>query len=429
MPSASRYRRDGITLPERSLTQTMALLDTKAIRADFPVFADKDLHFLDSGASSLKPRQVIEAMAEFTGHGYANVHRGAYKLSIAATERYEAVRDQVASFLGTPEPDEIVFVRGTTSGINLLAHGWGSNHLRPGDRILLTEMEHHANLVPWQMVARRTGARLDFIPLGEDHRLDLTHLDRLLDSDTKVVSITGMSNVLGTIPQLPEILDAARSVGAFSVVDAAQLVPHFPVDVTSLGADAITFSGHKMLGPTGIGVVWARPERLEEIEPIEGGGSMISDVTLHGATWTKIPHRFEAGTPPIIEAIGLGAALDYLEKVGMPAIAAHDTALTAYALEALATVPQLTIQGPASSESRGGVISLTLGDVHAHDLATILDQHDVAVRAGHHCAKPLMRVLGVAATARASFYVYTTTEDIDALVAALGEAGRLFGVS
>lgn len=406
----------------------MAPLDPTSLRADFPVFEDPSLHFLDSAASSQKPRQVIEAMAEFTRHGYANVHRGAYRLSIDATERYESTRHRVASFLGTADSDEVVFVRGTTSGINLLAHGWGSIHLRPGDRILLTEMEHHANLVPWQMVARRTGARLDFIPLDDDHRLDLSGLDRLIDSDTKVVSVTGMSNVLGTIPDLKPILDAARSVGAFSIVDAAQLVPHGAVDVTTLGADAITFSAHKMLGPTGIGALWARPERLEEIEPVEGGGDMIADVTLHGSRWTKVPHRFEAGTPPIIEAIGFGAALDYLEKVGMGSIAAHDTALTEYALDALDHVPELTIYGPRSTERRGGVISFTMGDIHAHDLATILDQHGVAVRAGHHCAKPLMRILDVPATARASFYVYTTTDDIDALVGALGEAGRLFGV-
>lgn len=406
----------------------MEFLDTEAIRADFPVFDDPELHFLDSGASSQKPRQVIEAMAEFTAHSYANVHRGAYRLSIAATERYEAARHRAAAFLGATDPDEIVFARGTTSALNLLAHGWGGTHLRPGDRILLTEMEHHANLVPWQMVARRTGARLDFIPLGEDHRLDLSGLDRLIDEDTRVVSLTGMSNVLGTVPQLETILPVAREAGAFTIIDGAQMVPHLPVDVTTLGADALAFSAHKMLGPTGIGVLWARKERLAEVEPVEGGGDMIADVTLHGATWAAIPHRFEAGTPPIIEAIGLHAAIDYVDKVGRDAIAAHDEALTAYALEALAGVPQLQVQGPADTVDRGGVISFTMADIHAHDLATILDQHGVAVRAGHHCAKPLMRILGVPATARASFYLYTSTADIDALVEALGEAGRLFGV-
>jgi cysteine desulfurase/selenocysteine lyase len=414
---------------DRGVRAPVSLLDTTALKADFPVFEDPDLHFLDSAASSQKPRQVIDAMSEFTAHGYANVHRGAYRLSIEATERYEAVRHRVASFLGTPNSDEVVFTRGTTTGLNLLAHGWGSFHLRPGDRIVLTEMEHHANLVPWQMVARRTGARLDFLPLGDDYRLDLSRLEAYLGPDTKIVSVTGMSNVLGTVPDLSRLLQAARSVGAFTIVDGAQLVPHFPVDVTQLGADAIVFSGHKMLGPTGIGVLWARSERLEELEPIEGGGDMIADVTLHGSTWTSIPHRFEAGTPAIIEAIGLGAALDYLDKVGREAIASHDAVLTEYALDALGAVPQVTIHGPASTDGRGGVVSFTMGDIHAHDLATILDQHGVAVRAGHHCAKPLMRILEVPATARASFYLYTTHEDIDALVEALHEAGRLFGVS
>lgn len=412
----------------RTLTNEMGLLQTDTVRLDFPVFEDQGLHFLDSAASSQKPRQVIEAMAEFTAHHYANVHRGAYALSIEATERYEAARHRVSDFIGSSSPEQLVFTRGATSGLNLLAQGWAGNHLQPGDRILLTEMEHHANLVPWQVVARRTGAEIDFIPLGPDYRLDLSRLDGLIQSRTKVVAVSGMSNVLGTIPDLDPVLEAAAAGGAFTVVDGAQLVPHSAVDVSTLGADAIAFSAHKMLGPTGIGAVWARPERLEEMEPVEFGGDMISDVTLRDATWAAVPHRFEAGTPPIIEAIGFAAAVDYLDKVGMESVAAHDAVLTSYALEALSSVPQLSIQGPPTSTGRGGVISFTMGDIHAHDLATILDQHGVAVRAGHHCAKPLMRILGVAATARASFYVYTTEDDIDALVEALGEAGRLFGV-
>lgn len=407
----------------------MPVLDTPVIRADFPVFDDPGLHFLDSAASTQKPRQVIEAMAEFTAHGYANVHRGAYRLSLEATERYEATRDKVASFIGAAAADEVVLVRGTTSALNLVAHGWGGLHLRPGDRIVLTEMEHHANLVPWQMAARRTGARLEFIPLGEDHRLDISGLDRLIDADTKIVAVSGMSNVLGTIPQLHAILDRARSVGALSVVDGAQLVPHVPMDVATLGADMVAFSAHKMLGPTGIGALWGRPERLAEIEPVEGGGDMIADVTWHGATWAAVPHRFEAGTPPIIEAIGFGAAVDYLEKIGMGAVADHDRELTGYALGRLADVPGVEIQGPTTTDMRGGVVSFTMGDIHAHDLATILDQHNVAVRAGHHCAKPLMRTLGLTATARASFSVYNDTADVDALIEALGEAGRLFGIT
>jgi cysteine desulfurase/selenocysteine lyase len=407
----------------------MGLLETDTIQLDFPVFEDSDLHFLDSAASSQKPRVVIDAMAEFSAHHYANVHRGAYALSIDATERYEAARHRVSDFIGSPSPDQLVFTRGTTTGLNLLAQGWAGRHLRAGDRILLTEMEHHANLVPWQVVARRTGAELDFLPITTDHCLDLSRLDEFVGPRTKVVAVSGMSNVLGTVPDLKPLLEAASAAGALTVVDGAQLVPHTSVDVSTLGADAIAFSAHKMLGPTGIGAVWARPERLEEMDPVEYGGDMISDVTLRDATWAAVPHRFEAGTPPIIEAIGFAAAVDYLDKVGMDSVAAHDAALTAYALDALSDVPQLSIQGPLTTEGRGGVISFTMGDIHAHDLATILDQHGVAVRAGHHCAKPLMRVLGVPATARASFYLYTTPRDIDALVEALGEAGRLFGVS
>jgi cysteine desulfurase/selenocysteine lyase len=406
----------------------MGLLKTDTIRLDFPVFEDPNLHFLDSAASSQKPRAVIDAMADFAARHYANVHRGAYALSIEATERYEAARHRVSDFIGSPSPDQVVFTHGATSGLNLLAHGWGGRHLGEGDRILLTEMEHHANLVPWQIVARRTGAELDFVPIGADHRLDLSRLDDLIGPRTRVVAVSGMSNVLGTVPELGPILEQASDVGAFTVIDGAQLVPHTSVDVSTLGADAIAFSAHKMLGPTGIGAVWARPERLEEMDPVEYGGDMISNVTLRDATWAAVPHRFEAGTPPIIEAIGFAAAVDYLDKVGMDSVAAHDAALTSYALDALAEVPQLSIQGPLTTGDRGGVISFTMGDIHAHDLATILDQHGVAVRAGHHCAKPLMRVLGVPATARASFYVYTTPGDVDALVEALGDAGRLFGV-
>lgn len=426
-PSASRPPAEGIPTAFHALNYTMEQFDVSAIRADFPTYEDGAIHFLDSAASSLKPRPVIEAMADFAGRSYANVHRGAYRLSIAATERYESSRDRVASFIGAPDPDQVVLVRGATSGLNLLAHGWGLRHLRPDDRILLTEIEHHANLVPWQMVARRTGARLEFIPMGDDFQLDYGDLDRLIDSDTKIVSLTGMSNVLGAIPDLAPVLDRAREVGAFSIIDGAQLVPHHPLDVATLGADAIVFSAHKMLGPTGIGALWARPERLEETDPVEGGGDMISDVTLHGATWAKVPYKFEAGTPPIIEAVGFASALDYLDKVGMESVAAHDRALTEYALAALGNVDGLVIQGPQTLQRRGSVISFTLGDIHAHDLATILDQHDVAVRAGHHCAKPLMRILGTPATARASFYIYNDTADIDALVTALGDAVRLFG--
>ena len=398
------------------------------LRADFPIVSD-GVHFLDSGASSQKPIPVLEAMDKFARTSYANVHRGAYKLSIAATEAYEAARDRVAGFIGAKDSKEVIFVRGTTTAINSVAFGWGLENLGAGDRIIATEMEHHANLVPWQMVARRVGATLDHIPMTDDFRLDVDAFESMMGPDVKIVAVTGMSNVLGTIPPVKRISEIAHRHGARVVVDAAQLVPHSRVDVVETGADFLAFSAHKMLGPTGIGVLWGRMEALEEMEPFEGGGEMISDVTLHTATWAEIPHRFEAGTPPIIEAVGLHAAIDYLEDIGMDKVLQHDLDLTEIALQRVGDVPGVTIYGPPGLEDRGGVVSMVMDGVHAHDLATILDEGGVSVRAGHHCAKPLMRRLGVAATARASFYVYNTEEDIDALVTGLRRAGELFGMS
>ncbi|CAN5843171.1 cysteine desulfurase [soil metagenome] len=398
------------------------------VRQDFPAIAAGAGHFLDSAASALKPRAVLEAMNQFAGTVYANVHRGAYRLSATSTELYEKARSRAAEFIGASNPDEVVLCRGTTTGLNMVAAGWGGEHLRPGDRILLTVMEHHANIVPWQMVARRTGAVLDYVGITEDGHLDRDGFVRKLDLQPRVVAFTGMSNVLGSIPPAAALAEAARATGALVVVDGAQLVPHRPVDVQSIGADFLAFSGHKLLGPTGIGVLWGRPERLEEMEPTEGGGEMIANVELDHSTWARIPHRFEAGTPPIIEAVGLTAAFDYLDEIGMESVAAHDAELTNYALKRLSEVEQLRIQGPLTGEDRGGAISFTLGDVHPHDLATILDQRQVSVRAGHHCAKPLMRVLGVPATARASISVYTNNEDIDALISGLEEASGLFGI-
>ncbi len=403
------------------------MTDLSHLKADFPIL-DSGVHFLDSGASSQKPIPVLEAMDHFARTSYANVHRGAYKLSVAATDAYEAARARVAEFIGATDAREVIFTRGATTALNTVAFGWGLENLEKGDRILATEMEHHANLVPWQMVVKRTGAILDHAPITDEGRLDMTALEEKLGSDVKVVAVTGMSNVLGTMPDIPRIAALAHAVGARVVVDAAQLVPHHPVDVSGLGADFVAFSSHKMLGPTGIGVLWGRMDALEETEPFEGGGEMISDVTLHDATWATIPHRFEAGTPPIIEAVGLHAAIDYLDSVGMDKIYQHDQELTAIAIERLGDVPGLSIQGPTDMEARGGVVSMTMDGVHAHDLATILDENGVAVRAGHHCAKPLMRRLGVAATARASFYVYNEESDVDALVSALRQAGELFGV-
>jgi cysteine desulfurase/selenocysteine lyase len=401
--------------------------DLSHLKADFPVLSD-GVHFLDSGASSQKPIPVLEAMDSFARSSYANVHRGAYKLSVASTDAYEAARERVARFIVATDTNEVIFTRGATTALNMVAFGWGLEQLKAGDRILSTEIEHHANLVPWQMVAKRTGATLDHVPMTDDFRLDLDAYEEKLGPDVRIVAVTGMSNVLGIMPPIPWIAERAHEAGARVVVDAAQLVPHSPVDVAALGADFLAFSSHKMLGPTGIGVLWGRMEALEEMEPFEGGGEMISDVTLHDATWAPIPHRFEAGTPPIIEAVGLHAAIDYLDSIGMDTVLEHDRELTEVALTRLGDLPGLQIQGPSTLEERGGVVSMSLDGVHAHDLATILDEQGVAVRSGHHCAKPLMRRLGVAATARASFYVYNTEEDIDALISGLRRAGELFGV-
>lgn len=404
------------------------MIDLSHLKSDFPVLSD-GVHFLDSGASSQKPIPVLDAMDKFARTSYANVHRGAYKLSVASTNAYEAARARVAEFIGATDSREVIFTRGATTALNMVAFGWGLEHLREGDIILSTEIEHHANLVPWQMVAKRTGATLDHIPMTDDFRLDLDAYEQKLGPRVKIVAVTGMSNVLGTMPPVRKIADMAHAYGARVVVDAAQLVPHSPVNVVDLGADFLAFSSHKMLGPTGIGVLWGRMDALEETEPFEGGGEMISDVTLHDATWAEIPERFEAGTPPIIEAVGLHAAVDYLDSIGMDKILEHDMELTEIALKRLGDVPGVSIQGPPDTVDRGGVISMTIDGVHAHDVSTILDESGVSVRAGHHCAKPLMRRMGVAATARASFYVYNTPDDIDALEAGLRKAGDLFGVS
>jgi cysteine desulfurase/selenocysteine lyase len=404
------------------------VIDLSHLKADFPVLGD-GVHFLDSGASSQKPIPVLEAMDRFARTSYANVHRGAYKLSVASTDAYEAARNRVAEFLGVKDPREIIFTRGATTSLNTVAFGWGLENLKEGDRILSTEMEHHANLVPWQIVAKRTGAILDHIPVTDDFRLDMEAYRQKMGSDVKIVAVTGMSNVLGTMPPVREIADLAHAHGARVVVDAAQLIPHAPVKVDDLGADFVAFSSHKMLGPTGIGILWGKMEALREAEPFEFGGEMVSEVTLQHSTWAEIPHRFEAGTPPIIEAVGLHAAIDYLDSIGMDKIFEHDRALTEVALDRLGDVPGLKIQGPPNTIDRGGVLSMTMDEVHAHDLATILDEEGVSVRSGHHCARPLMQKLGVAATARASFYVYNTEEDIDALVLALRRARELFGVA
>ena len=407
--------------------------DLSHLRADFPLLQrqmnGRPLVYLDSAATSQKPVQVLDAMDVYYRRHNANVHRGAHTLAQEATNLYEGARAKVAAFIKAASPREVVFTRGATSAINTVAYGWGLYHLRPGDRILLTTLEHHANIVPWQLICRHTGAQLVYLPFTPDYRADAEGLEGLLDERVKVVGISGMSNVLGTIPPVAEVAAAARAVGAITVVDAAQMTPHLPTDVQALGADFLAFSAHKMLGPTGIGALWGRLDLLEAMEPAEGGGEMIRDVGLHESSWAPVPHKFEAGTPPIAEAVGFGAAVDYLSAIGMDEVRRHEADLTGYALGRLAEVPGLTVYGPADVTRRGGAVSFTLADIHPHDLATILDEQGIAVRAGHHCAKPLHRLLGIPATARASFYVYNTRQEVDALIPALAEARRLFGVA
>lgn len=408
------------------------MTDLRALRADFPILErevnGQPLVYLDSAATTQKPLSVLEAMDDYYRLHNSNVHRGAHTLAGEATEMYEGARGKVARFVGA-DAGQLVFTRGTTTAINHIAYGWGLNHLSDGDKIIVTIMEHHANIVPWQLVARHTGAELVYLELNDDFTVDTSTLDSILSSDVKIISFSGMSNVTGAIGPIDVLSKAARSVGALSVLDAAQLVPHSPVDVAALDVDFIAFSAHKMLGPTGIGALWGRTERLEEMEPTEGGGEMINTVDRHESTWAPVPHKFEAGTPPIAEAIGFGAAVEYLETVGMEAIEAHERALTGYALEQLSQIPDLTIYGPRDVSLRGGAVSFELGDIHPHDLATILDQDGIAVRAGHHCARPLMKYLNIPATARASFYLYNVPEEIDLMVESLHKARKLFGLT
>lgn len=403
------------------------------LRDDFPILSTEmnghPLVYLDSAATTQKPVQVLDAMDGYYRTTNANVHRGAYLLATQATEAYEGARAKVAGLINAATPEEVVFTRGTTTGINSIAFGWGLYRLKPGDRILLTILEHHANVVPWQLVARHTGAELVYLPLTDGFLIDTTALEDVLDERVKVIGFSGMSNVLGSIGPIGTMVEAAHSVGAITVVDAAQMVPHLPVDVQALGVDYLVFGAHKMLGPTGIGALWGSMERLEELEPSEGGGEMIRDVGLQESTWADIPHRFEAGTPPIAEAIGFGAAVDYLKAIGMNAVRAHEQSITRYAIDRLAEVPDLQIYGPQDVSQRGGAVSFTLADIHPHDLATILDEQGIAIRAGHHCTKPLHRLLDVPATARASFYVYSIPGEVDLLIDALHEARRIFGVA
>jgi len=408
--------------------KTLAALDVANIRADFPILGrevhGRPLVYLDSAASSQKPRAVIEAMSDYFSAHHANVHRGAHQLSVEATDAYEEARAKVARFAGASNPDEIVFTRGTTEGINLVAYAWGRS-VGPGDEIVLTVMEHHSNIVPWQLLAERSGAKLRFATLTPEGRLDLDHMASLVGPATRLIGVTHVSNTLGVMNPVAEIAALAHEAGALCLVDGAQAAPHGAVDVRAAGCDFYAFSAHKMCGPTGIGALWARPELLEAMPPFQGGGEMISEVRLEGSTWAPVPHKFEAGTPAIAEAVGFGAAVDYLEQAGIEAIQAHEAEITRYALDRLSELDGLRIVGP--TEDRLGLVSFTYGDIHPHDLATILDRRGVAIRAGHHCNQPLMDYLGVDATARASFYLYTARADIDALVEALLVARDLFG--
>lgn len=407
--------------------------DVGAIRKDFPILDQlqdgKRLVYLDSGASSQRPTSVLEAMNDLYTHSYANVHRGVYQVAERATNAYEGARGKVARFIGSQNPNEVIFTKNATEGINLVARSWGRKNLTAGDAVVLTIMEHHANIVPWQMLAEEIGFEIRWVQLDDQGMLDTSNLDVLLDG-AKMFAFTAMSNVLGTLTDPAALCAAAKEAGAVTLVDACQSVPHMATDVTAWDADFIVFSGHKMLGPSGVGVLWGRAELLDAMPPFLGGGGMILNVTTDGFVPDEIPGKFEAGTPPIAEAVGLAAAIDYLEALGMDAVREHEVSLTAYALRTLTerVGETLTIFGPSEPAARGGVLSLELSDVHAHDVSQVLDQHAVCVRPGHHCAKPLMRHLGVNATARASLYIYNDTDDIDALADSLVAARDFFAI-
>jgi cysteine desulfurase/selenocysteine lyase len=411
----------------------ISALDGTAIRADFPVLnqdpnaSGKRLAFLDSAASSQKPAAVIETLDDYYRRYNANIHRGVYQLSEEATQRYEAARHTVADFINAPAARECIFVRNTTEAINLVAYAWGRQDINACDLIVLTVMEHHSNLVPWQLLAEERGAELAFVRMTPEGRLDLGHLDKLLAREPKLVAFSHVSNALGTIHDATEITRRAKAAGATVLIDGAQSVPHFPVDVQAIGCDFLAFSGHKMLGPMGSGILWGRAELLEAMPPFMGGGSMIRKVELSGTTWADIPAKFEAGTPAVGDEIGLGTAVEYLDRLGMDRVHAYEEELAGYALERLAEVPRLTIHGPTTTDARAAVFSFSLGDVHPHDVAAILDGENVAVRAGHHCCQPLMRELDLMATTRASFYVYNDHDDVDRLISGLHRVHDIFG--
>lgn len=411
---------------------TSAVFDPVQIRSEFPTLDQtvngSPLVYLDSAATSQKPHAVLEALSEYYVRDNANVHRGIHELSRRSTIAYEKAREKVASWINAPEPAEVVWTSGTTQAINLIAMAWGLDNVGEGDEILISVLEHHSNIIPWQLLAARRNAKLTYIELDDQGRLLLDDLPKLLTERTKIVSISHVSNALGTINPVKEIAAMAHDVGAVVVVDGAQGAVHTKVDVQDLGVDFYACSGHKMCGPTGIGVLWGRRELFEAMSPYQGGGEMIHMVGRQESTWAEIPHKFEAGTPNIAGAIGMGAAIDFLSEIGMDAIMKHERELMEYALERVGAVPGITIYGPESPDERSAVISFTLGDAHPHDISTILDAEGIAVRAGHHCAQLVMKHLGVAATARASFYLYNTTDDVDRLIEGLAQVSSIFGV-
>ena len=412
--------------------------DVETVRKDFPaldrlVHGDRPLVYLDNAATSQKPQQVLDVLDDYYRRHNANVHRGIHTLAEEATALYEGARDKVAEFVGASDRHEIVFTKNSTEALNLVARvlgdGPGAYSLGPGDEVAVTEMEHHSNIVPWQLLCERTGATLTWFGLTDEGRLDLSSLERVVTERTKVVSVVHVSNILGTVNPVTEIARAAHAVGALMVVDASQSAPHLPLDLSALGADLVAFTGHKMCGPTGVGVLWGRRELLEELPPFLGGGEMIETVSMTGSTYARVPHKFEAGTPPIAEAIGLGAAADYLRGLGMERVAEHEHALTVYALDALREIPGLRLIGPPTAEARAGAISWVLEGIHPHDVGQLLDERGVAVRVGHHCARPACMRFGVPATTRASFHLYSTPGEVDALVEGIDYVRHFFGVA
>ena len=402
------------------------MLDVKNIREDFPIFTERADNFvyLDSSATTLKPQTVIDAVADYYSKYSANVHRSIYSIGEKATEKYEGSRSKVAKLINA-NSNSIIFTRGTTESINLVAYAWARNNLKPGDEILLTEMEHHSNLIPWQICSQETGAVLKFIPFNEDGTLDLSDPEKWFTNKTKLVAVIHQSNVFGTVNPIKDIIKLAKGVGAVTLIDAAQSVPHQKVDIQDLDCDFLAFSGHKMLGPTGVGVLYGKPEILEEMPPFMGGGEMIRTVSLNESTWNDIPWKFEAGTPNIAQAIGLGSAIDYINEIGLDKIHEHEQDILTYALEKMQKIPEVNIYG--SADERGAVISFNLKNIHPHDLSQLLDNDGIAIRAGHHCAQPIMKKLGVSATGRASFYLYNSKGDVDRLCESLVKTVKFMG--